>query len=223
MAFEPPEQVEDYWCGELPPPLDPWHCVLERWAGIVHRYVEGYVRDGHLTDAPYWYNERANLGALLGAVWKVDGSMVLEEYKVIRRNGVDASAPGTWGRADAWFRVGGREYDVEAKIVWPWTAEAVGKGLAAALDAGCAQALSSEHGDESQRVSITFVVPSTAPTKAKDLDGTLRDMAGAIKSRTDVDLFAWCFPKLARNLTSRLEGKSYGRIFPGVFLVGRLA
>jgi len=64
-------------------------------------------------DAPYWYNERANVSFLAGAIWRC-GGMCLEEY----------ASDKTWekekypGRTDIWFYLDGKEYIAEAKFGW---------------------------------------------------------------------------------------------------------
>ena len=80
--------------------------VLNEWIKIHENYLIQYDYE----DCLYWYNERANLSAFVGAVWKT-GGFALEEYsseKVGDRNTNN-------GRIDLYFSLGKFEAIVEAK------------------------------------------------------------------------------------------------------------
>ena len=58
------------------------HDVLNKWIDINIEYIEKY----QFSDAMFWFNERANIGALAGAVWRL-GGVALEEYSTIKGKG----------------------------------------------------------------------------------------------------------------------------------------
>jgi len=43
--------------------------ILKRWIEINQEYCDAYPAE----DCPYWYNERAAISTLAGAVWKSGG------------------------------------------------------------------------------------------------------------------------------------------------------
>lgn len=74
--------------------------VLDSFYGIIDRYIDRYVYDsGDYFDVPYYYNERATLGVLAGAVWlhNPKNNFVLEEYSTEKQSGK--------GRQDIWFLI----------------------------------------------------------------------------------------------------------------------
>ena len=211
-----PERVYGHHVARLHPALDVWKPVLARWAEIIEHHVEYYIRDGRPTDAPYWYNERASVSTLAGAAWLTPGSLVLEEYRVER---ISASQKSRWGRADLWFMTAKKEFVVEAKPVFPATPQDVQRPVTQLLDEACAQAECGNHEECATRVGLVFVAPSIPPQDT--VDDFLLKMASAL-DKCGPDLLAWTFPAKARRLTSTYPGHE-GRIFPGVFMVGRLA
>jgi len=84
-----------------------WKHIIKQWQKINRDYLEDYS----FTDSLYWYNERANVSCLAGAIWKV-GGYALEEYSAIK--GKDEK----YGRIDLYFSVDEIEYLIEAKHEW---------------------------------------------------------------------------------------------------------
>ncbi len=86
-----------------------WSPLLQEWSIVLDRYAQ-LTTEGGKGDLPQNHGERANVGFLAGATWRLAGkrSCALEEYG-------DDLGSSTKGRPDLWIRVG--EYDacVEAK------------------------------------------------------------------------------------------------------------
>jgi hypothetical protein len=59
-----PVDIRGVHFGSLSPVLKYWQVLNESWEG---------------GDVPWWYNERASVGFLAGAVWKY-GGWVMEEF-----------------------------------------------------------------------------------------------------------------------------------------------
>lgn len=55
--------------------------ILEQWISINKEYIEQHKSE----DCLHWHNERANIGAFAGAVWK-SGGYALEEYSAKKRH-----------------------------------------------------------------------------------------------------------------------------------------
>lgn len=83
--------------------------ILEQWVQIHKEYVEQYKFE----DCLYWYNERANVSAFAGAVWKA-GGFALEEYS--SKKGTEENRAN--GRVDLYFSNKGDEAIAEAKMEW---------------------------------------------------------------------------------------------------------
>jgi len=82
--------------------------LLSKWVKMHESFCNYSTKD-----SLYWYNERASISTLAGAVWKCS-EFSLEEYRTIKKY-----RKGSWsGRADLWFTWENREYYVEAKQIW---------------------------------------------------------------------------------------------------------
>lgn len=88
--------------------------ILEQWICIHAEYVKQYKFE----DCLYWYNERANVSAFAGAVWK-SGGFALEEYS--SQKGTEENRAN--GRVDLYFSKKGDEAIAEAKMEWLYFGE----------------------------------------------------------------------------------------------------
>lgn len=89
--------------------LDWLYPILKNWIVINKDYIEQFESG----DCLYWYNERANISAFAGAVWK-SGGFALEEYST--KKGFEANL--TNGRIDLYFLNDTNEAIAEAKMAW---------------------------------------------------------------------------------------------------------
>ena len=83
--------------------------LLREWARLHAQLGREWQSVG---DAPWWYNERALLSVLAGAVWRTGGSALEEYSEQKRRDG--ALAPG---RVDLWLSCGSHSFWAEAKAI----------------------------------------------------------------------------------------------------------
>ena len=70
-------------------------------------------RQVYIDDCLYWYNERATVGSLAGAIWRT-GGFAVEEYREPKKR----KGKHYMGRTDLWFSLGENNrkcYVVEAK------------------------------------------------------------------------------------------------------------
>ncbi|WP_457746288.1 hypothetical protein [Sulfurimonas sp.] len=84
-----------------------WCHIFKQWQKINRDYLE----DSNFQDSLYWYNERANISCLAGAIWKI-GGYALEEYTTVK--GEDKK----YGRTDLYFSIDEIAYIIEAKHQW---------------------------------------------------------------------------------------------------------
>jgi hypothetical protein len=191
-------------------PLWPLGPVLKTWLELMDIDAWGYSGD-----APWWYNERAVLSLLAGAVWRHKG-WAFEEYSTSKQQ-EEERAHGQRekysGRDDLMFEIGRgarrRRYVAEAKACSPSLARD-GDALAAidrALGEACGDVLRSpERGWEP--IGIVFASPCLKATQRRHrrerVEAFLRDLM-QLKS---VGL-AWTFPE------SGARVKTGGYIYPG--------
>ncbi len=84
--------------------------VLIQWLKIHREYIEEFSCE----DALYWYNERANVSTLAGAMWKC-GGFALEEYSSLKGEDDDTQKKG---RVDLYLYNHGKDAICEAKMKW---------------------------------------------------------------------------------------------------------
>lgn len=199
--------------------------VLEAWIDAVHRYCK---LQGH-EDAPWWFNERASLSILAGAVWTLPAWAALEEYATTKRgvmpeDKVDEGGPSPErnGRCDLLILGKSTNFAIEAKQAW----QSIGsrsEGIAnvhkamrmAWYDAGDLHLDESEH-----RLAVTFVVPYVPKKDVGEghphelVNQWLESKPFEIDGRSPAAL-AYVFPKGYQNF----ETEDQGGYFPGVVLV----
>src|SRR5438445_755881 len=86
--------------------------VLENWI-LTNTHV---ANEWSGIDAPWWYNERASLSVLAGAIWRA-GGIAFEEYSeekmYVHRH--ETGHKSYLGRCDLFFEIGSKEFIAEAK------------------------------------------------------------------------------------------------------------
>lgn len=176
--------------------------ILKEWVRLNDSLSREWAVVG---DAPWWYNERASVSVLAGAVWKV-GDYAFEEYASVKKHKKKYSA----GRLDLQFTASGREFIAEAKQCWiPATrkqhhADVILDALKRAQeDVEKCEA----HG--MRRLAIVFGVPYITLGWQSELPDRVNSFI-AQAGEVDAHAFAWVFPAV------EFTPKSKGRLYPGV-------
>jgi len=185
-------------------------------------------------DAPYWYNERANISILAAAAWR-NGWVALEEFqsgKQVTNQSDDGSEPEEaelpheWlGRCDLYLASDSKHELVEAKFNWlSMKSPQPQKRAEDILDRAVADAkATSVANDDYDAVGVAFVPVyarfpvdlSTAATLAAiedDIQATISQL-----SAVGADAVAWCFPKELRLFKST---KTHNAV-PGIVMLAR--
>jgi Tfp pilus assembly major pilin PilA len=194
--------------------------ALRNWVDVM------LLRDGWPEDdAPWWYNERASVSQLAGAVWrcgpKVKPSWVLEEYATPRYGARGSKA--TRGRCDILVELGELRFIAEAKQLWfdkSRDGDCSGR-LRKALDEAHEQVVTAPNdGGRYQQFALAFVVPVITASLNRDPDRLHQHIASVVESaqrEAPRASFAWAFPASRR---FNLESHRYkGNFFPGCVLV----
>jgi len=190
--------------------------IIGMWQKINNKYC---VRNKGI-DALYWYNERASLSTLVGAIWK-SGGTALEEFSSQKMSHKRKKT----GRTDLWFEWQGGKYLIESKQAPPLALSSPRalKSINNILDEACSDAkkfLSKEH---LERIGLVFVSPYLRQPRMKKLDNHIKDFKTNLEQmhRSDKSIFYACsFPNSARDLKYRDKDRCY-YYHPGVVLIGK--
>jgi len=178
------------------------------------------AKEWEWNDCPWWYNERASLSTLAGAVWNV-GGVVLEEYASKKR-----SREGKYsGRCDLYFQIGKTEFIAEAKQCWLSTEKNAGSTyqyVSESLNMACARARDNRAGTKKREklIGIVFAVPHITPSgvETRGAKKIILEWQQEILKIKNCAL-AWVFPLK----TWKLEAEDDGYVYPGIAMLIRNA
>ncbi len=185
--------------------------VLVQWLRLNRDYMENY----ECTDSLYWYNERANVGAFAGAVWR-SGGFALEEFVALKGKGETEGS----GRVDLFINYAGHEIICEAKKKWIYLATNNKKDLSESINDTNQLALKDvAHTQNSFDAELGLAI-SFFPTYSKqgvDVQSSLNQFREAIKS-VECSFYAWFKNDSGISLTN-----SNNEVCDAVAIVGVLA
>jgi hypothetical protein len=190
--------------------------LLKQWQSIVQKTTKEWLTDDQ---APWWYNERASLGLLAGAIWQRDG-FVFEEYSTYRK--IDTKRGATWkhGRCDMDFRLGNKDFVAEAKQCWPTLG--MHKENAIPVIKSSLQKAKDQVAQVKARnyhpLAIAFVVPKIPVNYESEMNDNLSELIQNVSALRKTAT-AWVFPKRARRLRTSRDNSYYNYFFPGIILV----
>ncbi|MBO0135545.1 hypothetical protein J0673_04485 [Vibrio sp. Vb2736] len=108
-----------------------FNVIFKEFDAIHREYAHSYSNyDKGKFDLAYFYNERANISILAGAIWRQSEykALVLEEYSTDKEkqtgDNQDINAKGYRGRRDLWFCLNDQQFRCEAKQLW-WSLESL--------------------------------------------------------------------------------------------------
>lgn len=180
----------------------------------LHRdYLEGYSFE----DSLYWYNERANISALAGAVWRCSG-FALEEYSAEKGSGKEISN----GRIDMYFSLADNESVIEAKQHW--------LNIHSSKNADYNKAIVDTHNDAKKEITrtmgqktteqglaVTFIIPHWKTDKDAEIGESIKMVRNVILG-FDSDISIWLHNETGKSLKN-----DDGRIFDSFAVIMNLA
>jgi len=187
-----------------------WEPILEEWLLGIERFCR--VTGGD--EAPYWYNERSNIGVLAGAAWRC-GRVALEEFQFVKGF---KNKPKWLGRADLWIASDQHEELIEAKFKWCSLNSRNGIASVAndTLDLATSDAKKSRGGGlELKAIGVAFVPFYTKECEIEKL-GSLIDSAISNLKTSNYHAMAWCFPRETRQSNS-----AKGNYLPGIVMLAK--
>jgi hypothetical protein len=182
--------------------------IFQQWIEINQEYCDTYPSE----DCPYWYNERAAVSILAGAVWK-SGGLALEEFSSNKKYGRSAYL----GRADLWFSFGRKRQDylIEAKyerLSLFSTSYKLEKRIAKNIKSAIADAKNSQE-DAALMLGVTFLVPYIPPSAQNNENQRLVDFYKLLKGM-QLDVLAIYFNPYG------MKDEEYGYSYPCIAMVG---
>jgi len=188
----------------MPTTIKGVHCrslrVLER---VLAEWVKMNIRiaqEWQGNDVPWWYNERASLSGLAGAVWLARG-VAFEEFVADKRTG-QKRRPMYPGRNDLYLKIGRHEFIAEAK--WSWSgavrvSDRTADHIQQNLDQACADVRKCPR-DGQRKLGVVFATPYIARSEKKRVDQRIDEWVTTLK-RVDYSCSAWVFPKDSRQFS----------------------
>lgn len=202
--------IEGTYC----PRLKSLRPVLNQWIQLNTRIADSW----RPIDVPWWYNERASLSVLAGAVWQC-GGIAFEEFSDTKRSVSPKSerfANKYSGRVDIYMEINGHEFKGETKFFWIG-ASTLWKDQTEYMKWFLDEArrdIRKSRPDGQRRLAIVFATPIVSKKRRTDIKELVTRFVEQVK-RLDGDAFAWVFPDLERSISS-----SKG-LFPGAAIIVR--
>jgi hypothetical protein len=192
--------------------------TIEGWGKAVAKYCAR--SDGK--DAPYYYNERANISLLAMGAWNA-GAIALEEYPAKKKSKhEDPESNHAMGRCDLAIRLKGKqEFQIEAKHVW-MRGHYNDKTIGSRIKSGFVSAFKDANRDTeaTARLGCVFFPVSFQTTAFPKYSESARALIATEilrYTRHEAHVWAWCFPKQVRMLKEK-EGKGDTRFWPGLIM-----
>lgn len=184
--------------------------ILVQWLRIQRDYIEAY----DCNDSLYWYNERANVSAFAGAVWKCGGH-ALEEFSAIKGKGEAKSN----GRVDLFFYYANHEVICEAKQNWIYLCKNQRKDFNALISSSVESAIKDvQHTLDSNKRKYALALNffPTYSKKGNDVKTQMRAFSESIKTHK-CSFFAWFENDSGKDIVS-----SKNNVCNAVALIGNL-
>lgn len=172
------------------------HAPLREWIRLNKTIARKWT---DADDVPWWYNERALLSVLAGAIWKT-GGVAFEEFTQRKLGHQDRKDVG--GRVDLWFATkSGREFRAEAKraeIAITQSAQQLKKLKSLMSDTVDDAGRNPTDGGESTRLAIGFASPYLTKRSSMELRKERIEEFKEICEEIDHDAIAWYFHDLKK-------------------------
>lgn len=180
------------------------------WASWL-KVQEKYGRELQWRDATWLYNERASLSALAAAAWDA-GGIALEEFSTdkvsLGRRSRRPTHGSVRGRCDLYVSLHGREFLIEAKLVWPsLRGTTIRSRLQSAMTAALGDVKRNTTYYGLQRLGVVLIAPTMPERYTGDADALVARFVDTLCA-VERCAAAWIFPQPART-AFKLEGKFY--------------
>lgn len=183
--------------------------ILDQWLRINRDYIEEYDCE----DSLYWYNERAIISSLAGAVWKC-GGFAMEEYSSEKGKGKNKKT----GRIDLYLYFSDNEVISEAKMNWLYLYKNFNKDFGEIIEESMKDAMSDLKTTlQSNPVDFGFAISFIVPHWKSELDSS--ELLIRFKEYVEdyeCSFYAWFNNKSGKDILS-----SDGYVYNSVVMVGQ--
>jgi hypothetical protein len=189
---------------------------LVQWLRINRDYIEE-SENFQYRDSLYWYNERANIGALAGAMWKC-GGFAVEEYSSSKGDGDTAQKNG---RVDLYLYSHGKDAICEAKMDWIYLCKNQRRNFDETIEAAMARASEDlKHTLEAYQagscgIALNFIAARWK--QGEDVSDSLESLRTSVE-RSQCSFFAWLKNDSGADIVN-----SNGSVFNFIALLGTLS
>ena len=197
--------------------LSHWSALLKEWVTTIINYCDFMKDDDGPHDAPYYYNERANIGILAASAWK-KGWIALEEFPAAKKE--------KKGRGDLYIhpkQLERGEY-IEAKLAWTRYDEKKNIWNLNSINSALSQAVSNAKELRIPRseikIGVLFITPYIHKKSLAIINQQINRLIKEV-STVSCDALAWVFPDSVREIKG--DGQYRHFIYPGVFLLAKIA
>jgi len=187
--------------------------ILRRWIRLNQEIAGKWYRGN---DVPWWYNERASLSVLAGAVWRSKG-IAFEEYsdrKRFRSKRTGSPFRSYSGRVDISIEINRHYFIGEAKycrLTIPSRSRDQSQYIEKCLTAAKRDIRKSSP-DGQRRLAIVFASPSVSTRWKGSIEKHINEFVDQVTD-IDADAVAWVFPNTASNV---VDGR---RMYPGTAVI----
>jgi hypothetical protein len=190
--------------------MSSWACIMEEWMLSIERYTRIMGGD----DAPYYYNERANVSVLAGAAWR-SGWVALEEFQ--SEKGYRNKAK-TNGRTDLYFANESDEELIEAKFQWICLgSDNLERMVRETMELATSDAKRTRaNSTDVKAIGVGFFPVYKKDSKIEDRDELIEQTIIEFGEQ-DYHAMGWCFPPEMRDHVSETKGN----LLPGVIMLAK--
>lgn len=211
---EPQHTISDYIIKNKC--IKHWETIIEEWIVAVEKFTR------ITNDAPYWYDERANVSVLAGAAWR-SGKIALEEFqqnKTETANQQDEQhIKERRGRSDLWIQDERNSDFVEAKFKWLNLADNNKNTIAQkTLESAVADAERVAPYENFGKIGVAFLpvyIKKQDCPRVSSLNGKIYSAIDEILS-IKCSLVAWTFPRKMRDYIYNDDER-----LPGIILLAK--
>ncbi len=187
-----------------------WPCIMEEWMLAIERYTR--IMNGE--DAPYFYNERANVSVLAGAAWR-SGWIALEEFQ--SKKGYRNKAKNN-GRADLYFANESFEELIEAKFKWICLgSNNLSHMVQSTMKLATDDAKKTRANNKDMKsIGVGFFPVYKKDTLIKNRDELIKETINDFL-RQDYHAIGWCFPAEMRDHVTAQSST----LLPGIVMIAK--
>jgi hypothetical protein len=199
--------------------LREWGELFDNW----HKVIEIYCEKTEGNDAPYSYNERANISLLCAAAWQSKW-IALEEFQHSKKSLPGSKNDNYQGRCDLWIANDENDWFVEAKFKWISGNSKNFQNTAKLTIKSAIESARKTHLPGCRTAAISFFpiyIPinkgpeNKRKTSEEEIYSAISNTIESAKEIKSADAVSWCFPTITRTMKSNIN------FLPGIIIIAQ--